>query len=295
MHVTATRIGLIAALCTIILFSSCDERMYFPSRATAPGLREQFDTKLVLSLKAQSASTNGDTATHKHATSTVSPAVDFAFSPVNHLGLTFSYNGITNRAIDELGTSTNAGVFNGHRFDGGAGYYTNFGRLGFFEGYVGAGGGYLQRKSYYSNYEDFTTHYTRFYLQPAAGIGNDLFMLTGGVRMAMQHFTDFNSADSMLRYTITYRDNYPGTNVTAQTFIFFEPFINFEIGYKYIKLNLQTGFSSQITGGTIIGSFPVYFSGGLVFNFAPRFLKSGNELPKPPHRGHHMRPHDETD
>ena len=294
MRITVTHISLAALLCFTLLVSSCDERMYFPSRATAPGLREQFDTKLVLSLKGQSA-TDGDTATHKSATSTVSPAVDFAFSPVNHLGLTFSYNGITNRAIDELGTSTNSGVFNGHRFDGGAGYYTNFGRLGFFEGYVGAGGGLLQRKSFYANSEDFTAHYTRFYLQPAAGIGNDLFMLTGGIRMAVQHFTDFNAGDSLLRYKITYRDNFIGTDVTAQTFIFFEPFINFEIGYKYIKFNVQTGFSGQVAGGTIIGSFPVYVSGGIVLNFAPRFVKSGNELPKPPGHGHHASAHDETE
>lgn len=294
MHVAITRISLIGTLCFIVLFSSCDERLYLPSRASAPGLREQFDTKLVLSLKPQSA-TDGDTATNKHATSIVSPAVDFAFSPVNHLGLTFSYSGITNRAINELGISTNSGVLNGHRFDGGAGYYTNFGRLGFFEGYVGAGGGMLQRKSFYSNYEDFTTHYTRFYLQPAAGIGNDIFMLTGGIRMALQHFTDFNAGDSLLRYKITYRDNIVGTDVTAQTFIFFEPFINFEIGYKYAKFNVQTGFSSQLTGGTIIGSFPVYVSMGIVLNFAPRFVKSGNELPTPPGHRHHAQAHDETE
>lgn len=288
-----TRLSIIILASATILFSSCDERMYFPSRATAPGLREQFDTKLVLSLKAQMASTNGDTATHKHATSIVSPAVDFAFSPVNHLGLTFSYNGITNRAIGELGTSTNAGVFNGHRFDGGAGYYTNFGRLGFFEGYVGAGGGYLQRKSFYSSYEDFSAHYTRFYLQPAAGIGNSIFMLTGGMRLALQHFNDFKAGDSMLRYKITNRDNYVGPDVTSQTFIFWEPFINFEIGYKYVKFNVQTGFSSQLAGGTIIGSFPVYVSMGIVLNFAPRFVKSGNELPHPP--GHRKPSRDETE
>ena len=46
-------------------------------------------------------------------------------------------------------------------------------------------------------------------------------------------------------------------------------------GIKYIKFNLQTGFSGQAAGeGNITGSsLPAYMSLGIVFNYAPRFSK----------------------
>jgi len=254
----------ITVLSLVTMLSSCSEQLYFPSRATAPGVREAMDTKLVVSAKVQDNSGAGNQSR------AISPAADLAFSPVDHLGLTLSYNGVTNRKSND---DNDIAVYNGHRFDGGAGYYSNFGRLGFFEMYGGVGGGYISLNGQPDH--AFTTHYTHAYLQPAAGVGNQKFMITGGIRIMYQYYYNFESSNPDLPYTITSNQGQRLGNINGSSFLMIEPFINMEVGYKYIKFNLQTGFSGQAAGeGNITGSsLPAYMSLGIVFNYAPRFSK----------------------
>ena len=95
----------------------------------------------------------------------------------------------------------------------------------------------------------------------------------GGIRVAMEKFYSFQSADPTLLSEINSERYGPNVNLTAQHFFFVEPFINFEVGYKYVAFNMQLGFSAQVDGNpAITGDFPVYASFGAVFHFAPSFL-----------------------
>jgi hypothetical protein len=50
-----------------------------------------------------------------------------------------------------------------------------------------------------------------------------------------------------------------------------------DIGYKYVRFDIQMGYSAETVGGYISGSFPVYITLGATFNYAPRFFKKRPE------------------
>jgi hypothetical protein len=243
--------------------------MYFPDRANVPGLTRALDTKATISIKPQandSMSVNGN----------VGVSVDLAFSPVNHFGIIGSYRWINDRVIKEdqtilINTKVMGGRFNGKRWELGAGYYDNIGATGLAEIYAGYGNGSLNRVGVRTPEYDYDTKYHRFFFQPSMGFKiGDYFRFAGGFRTSFVTFYDFQSPNNPnLRNEI---GNY-NYDVTSPVYVFFEPFLNFEGGYKYFKGNVQVGSASQINNAKIAGNFPVYVSVGMVFYFSPDFLK----------------------
>ena len=250
--------------------------MYFPDRALAPGLREQYEAKLALALKPQTASTVN---TVKHGNDN-SFAADFCFAPLHHFGIFASYRGLNHRYIVDNDSSTLANVyggdFYGHRWEGGAGYFGDFKEgNGYFEAYAGYGNGSISRRSGNSPYKDYDARYHRYFVQ--AGLGGsfrDWLNFSGGLRFAFQRYYNFSSPlgfDS-LRYFVA-QDADGVTDVTSKTTGFIEPYINFEAGYKWAKFNIQWGLSAQTFGPNVIGHVPAYISVGLAFHFSPRYFR----------------------
>lgn len=257
------------AVLLALTLSSCQQKLYFPDRANTPGLTEALEGKITLAAKPQA--NDGDSSLGRG--SSASYGADLAFSPVTHLGIIASYRSVNHRKIDE-GSFYNVygGNFTGHRWELGAGYYSAFGSRGKFELYGGYGQGTLDRTGgiYMRN---FSTRYHRFFFQPALGVGRqDLFSVTGGIRLAFQKFYDFRSPNTDLRYTIL--DDTRRMDVEREWEGFFEPFINGEIGYRFFKFNLQFGCTAQYFGENVSGALPFYMSLGLVFHFAPEFLSA---------------------
>jgi hypothetical protein len=257
----------------LVSFSSCQQRLYFPERANTPMLSEALEAKVTLSAKPQA---NHSDSAHGKA-GAASFAMDAAFAPVNHFGIIASYRSQNKRRIDEeTGILINSygGVFNGHRWEGGLGYFTGFGRLGRVEAYAGYGNGLLTRSSYYTHERDFSTRYHRFFLQGAAGAGNHIFTAGGGLRVSMHTYYDFTAPDPILRYHVLDLDG-PAVDVQQETFVFVEPFINAEVGYRFIRFNMQLGSALQTSGQRIAGNTPFYFSIGCTFHFSPAYLNIG--------------------
>lgn len=258
----------------LLFFCSCQQRLYFPDRANTPGLTHAMEGKITGSLKFQ----NNEQDSLNSENVNFGTGIDIAFSPVNHFGIMGSGRWINNRRIAE-GESydlffedrkTIGGVFNGNRWELGAGYYDVFGRIGKVEVYGGYGNGSLQRRGAELPQYDYDTRYHRFFLQPAIGFSmSRFFSFTGGIRFAFMKFYDFRSGREDLRYHIGKSEQ----DVTAALFPFVEPFLNFEGGYKFIKGNVQLGGSRQIANTNIAGNMPVYISIGLVFHFAPEYFK----------------------
>lgn len=257
----------------LIFSASCQQRMYFPDRAVAPGLREQYEAKLALSLKAQSR--GGDEITAKGGKDYAFDG-DFCFAPAAHIGLFVSYRGLNHRLISEdsgLLANVYGGNFNGHRWEGGVGYFSKLeDGISTYEVYGGYGNGSISRRGYYTPYKDYDVRYHRFFVQ--AGMGSsfrEIMNFSGGMRLAAQRYYNFSSptGGDSLRYYVA-RDGY--TDITKQTMAFFEPYINYEVGYKWVKFNLQWGLSTQITGDNVVGRAPMYLTGGFVFSLAPRYL-----------------------
>lgn len=259
----------------IILFaSSCQQRLYFPERANVMGFKEANEAKLTASFKPQADDDNSGDNVFPNA----SPAIDLAYSITDHIAVVGSFRSLVNREIDEdgllYGGSGSYGRYNGHRFEGGIGYFTAPGK-GLFEVIGGYGNGSLRRRDVYftppiSSY-DFDTRYHRFFGQAAGGIGNNVFRFMGGVRLAVQKYYDFRAIDPTLVHTIASSDGRTAP-ATQQLFTFVEPFVNMEVGYKLVKFNMQFGTAAQMSGGKIAAEIPFYGSFGIVIHYAPRFF-----------------------
>ena len=251
---------------------SCQQRMFFPDRANTPGLREAYEAKLTLSFKPQGTTKNDSGNTMGNASSF---AADLAFAPAEHFLVFGSYRGLNGRYMDE---GKYRGEFDGHRWEGGIGYFTRFDRVGKFELLLGYGGGKVERSRNSDPIRNFNAKYQRIFLQPALGVGNHMYSVTGGVKFAYQRYSDFQSRDSSLKYNILNTDNHQ--NIESETMAFVEPFINGEVGWKYIKYNMQIGFSGQVMGGNVNGAIPFYISFGLAFNLAPSYFNGGEKAEK---------------
>jgi len=253
------------------LLVSCQQKLYFPDRANTPGLTEAFEGKATLSLKPQVA----DIDSGDNNGSILSPAVDLAFAPAPHFGIIASYRSTIDRYIEEnqdifFTDKTMGGMFNGHRFEFGAGYFGTFGSRGKAEVYAGYGNGVLKRRGNRRPEYDYNTRYHRFFVQPAVGFGTGRISFTAGLRFSLHKYYDFRGLnDPTLPHYIA-----GDVNVENEIFPFFEPFVNFEVGHEYIKFNVQVGMGTQMTpDNRISGTAPMFVSFGLVGHYAPRFFK----------------------
>lgn len=261
-------------LCIIFVFafSSCQQRMYFPDPVNAPGLRHAHDIAATVSVKLQ----NDEKDSFFHG-SPVTPCVDAAYSPVEHVGIIASYHALANRVVTEeqntlLYNHNVGGKFTGGNFDLGAGYYTVVNEEGLFEFYGGLGFGNIKRRGITNLSYDYDANYLRIFIQPSIGFTHKHFTLSGGIRCMLERFTEFNALnDPALRYTIANKDQL-GTDVTAQNFVFIQPFMQMQIGYKYVWFNCQLGLSAQVSGGAI-GDNPFYGSLGIALLSSDLFSK----------------------
>lgn len=262
---------------TVITFSSCYPTIYFPDRVNTPGFAHRGEAKVVAGFKVQPS----DNSTNNM----VAPVFDGAYAITDHLGIMASYRSLVNKYLDEdnsYGFYNNktsfGGLYNSHYFEGGAGYFTTMGKVGRFEAYGGAGAGRITRRGNYTPQYDFNSDYYKIYLQPAIHIApgkGKAFKVGTGVRLTMVRYYNFNATDPYTRYYITESD--PASKyrvgVTDEAFTMLEPFINLEVGYKFIKFNFQLCGNTAISeGARYIGQSPS-LSLGLVFHYAKEYFR----------------------
>jgi hypothetical protein len=253
------------------------QRMYFPDRVNTPGFRHGGEAKLSISVKPQSDEVHPDSLGQSGS---ISPALDLAYSPITHLGIIASYRSVNSRYIDEDFSSSHTslynndvmgGMFKGKRFELGAGYYMQVANRGFFEVYGGYGQGDISRRGRYNTQFNFSSKYHRFFLQPAIGFRTNNVSLSGGIRFAMNKYYSFSAADTSLSYDIVQGD--VNGEVTKINFTLLEPFVNFEVGYRFIKFNVQVGASTPLSKATVSGVFPGYVHVGFVFHYDEHYFR----------------------
>ncbi len=96
-----------------------------------------------------------------------------------------------------------------------------------------------------------------------------------GMRLMFQKFYAFSSPNPRLYYRAATISSYDSYDVRHPVYTFLEPFANLELGYKFIKVNMQLGLSVPLSGRSadIAGFSPLFGSLGLAFNYAPRYFK----------------------
>jgi hypothetical protein len=250
----------------LLLLSSCSPRIFLPDRVNAPMLREAGEVKLTTSAKIQGQAVAPGLGW--------SPSLDLSGSPLQGLGLMFSYRN-TNKYANEDNWMNNRDAqdsihYWGRRFEFGAGHYLTLGRKGVFDIYGGGGFGDISRRNLRNGSGNYNADYFRIFIQPAVGfVHKDFIEFGGGMRFTYQRYNQFNSGDPDLRFHFTR----PAADITRVNLYLIEPFINCSFGYKFIKFNIQPGFSNNINTPAIDNSLSFYLSMGLTFQFAPRFLK----------------------
>ncbi len=239
-------------------------------------LKEAGEVKLISSVKIQNQSVAPGLG--------LSPSFDLAVSPVNHLGIIVSFRNTNKYADDEswdlfgAGSSQDSIHYSGNRLEFGAGYYTTFGSKGIFELYGGGAFGNIDRDNLRNLGGNYKAKYYRVFIQPAVGFNSkDIVEINGGIRFAYHKYTSFNSPDPDMRYQFT---NDEKADIERLNFIFIEPFVNFNFGYKYIKFNLQPGFTADVTSPYLSNNLCFYLSMGLTLQIAPRFWKDGGHSDK---------------
>lgn len=247
-------------------FSSCSPRIYFPDRTNAPMLREAGEVKLTSSLKVQN---------NAEAPKTVlSPSFDLAVSPVKGLGIMACYRS-TNRYSNEEDfydyNYQDSIHYTGNRAEFGLGYYLPFGSRGLFDLYGGVGFGSLKRKNLQNYFGNYEAKYFQVFLQPSVGFyANDVFEMCGGVRLQLQKYSNFTTDTAKFRYEFTE----PNTDITDPTFLIAGPFMNLNVGYQYVKFNMQFGANFSASKPHLRMEQPFYLSMGITLGLAPRFFHS---------------------
>lgn len=255
----------------LMFAASCStQRIYLPDRAASFAFREAGEAKVIASLKPQL--TNYDSMGKSRGGQSAF-AADAGYSITPHLLVFGAYRGV-NRLYGGEAIDGFSGEFNGRRVEGGAGYFSTYGRRGLAELLAGFGNGYLERRGTDAA-RDFRTRYNRYFAQGALGFGGETGSLMGGMRLALQHYYAFDSPDPDLRYAIMNRkDVGRGRAITEEPLSVLEPFIGGEVGYKWVRFSAQTGISMRYTGPRFGGYVPMYFHFGIAAHYAPRFRSS---------------------
>jgi len=179
----------------------------------------------------------------------VDPQLSYAIT--NHLGV--MVNGNFGSYTDE-----NTGITTRHKFaEIGAGYYTNNKGRFVFAFFGGAGAGETEGEFETDNGLSITqASLNRIFVQPAIGWVTDIF--------------DFSLATRFSHVNLSPQLQSP-LNTSS---LMFEPALNLGLGYKYVKLHTQLGFSVPMGDPNNLGfSYqPVVFGIGLTARIGRKYF-----------------------
>lgn len=275
---------LLIILVSAILLSSCHPTMHFADRANSPGFTEQGEFKAVASIKPQTNAYVPDTlGIYNIATSDFAPEFDLAYALTNHFAITAGYTSVVNCYTTEgqadagWGGSTDSSIggnVNMHGAELGAGYFGK-GPKAFKYGIYGSIGiGNIKRDGIILPNFNYKSRYFKYSIQPEFGLSpnnSKIFSFTFGTRLTGIKYYGFRSNDPLTKYAVGYYSPKYGQNVTNQLYYYFEPYLNIEVGYKYVKFNLQSGATlglGEVSGD--MGQTP-YISAGILFHFRPNY------------------------
>lgn len=221
-------------LALTLFFYSCSQ-FYVPNAVNVPMMKKQGDINAGIHT-----GTNG---------------VDFQTSFAITDNIAVMFNGSFNHDIDSAQTDYHKHTF----FEGGLGIYQTFSDYFTFETYAGVG--YGEAEAYetfllFAQKNDYltTAKYTRPFIQFNLGIGTDFF--DGGIaaRFCYVKYNEIKPIDPA------------DTNADPSSF-FAEPVLFWRIGWKYIKLNSQIGFSLPFNKERFFDNQPFIFNVGISFHF----------------------------
>lgn len=276
---------IICLLLSATLFSSCYQNMYFADRANSPDFNKQGEFKFTGAIKPNTNTSIPDTpGAETIRWSLLSPEVDVAYAITDHIAVMASYSSVINRYIPEdepkglhassYDTSI-GGNINLHSVEIGAGYFGAKGRVLRYGIYGNVGTGVVSRHGIILPHYDYKSKFFKFSVQPEIGLKpsqGERFAFAAGFRLTGVKYYGLRSANPNTKYALGAYDVEDKTeDVTTQLYGYLEPYVNLEVGYKYVKLNFQFGFNGGLMyNADHIGQSP-YVSAGLLFHYDPAY------------------------
>jgi hypothetical protein len=200
---------------------------------------------------------------------TITPSnFQVAYAPLRHLGIIANgqyYTFKEGRNDNEYRTVLTL-------LEGGAGAYfpvENTNTL-VLEAYGGGGiGGVTIRNLNYSS-ANYRANTIRFFLQPAIGYTHEIVDVAFSTRL---NFLLFSSVDTV-KFNEAGISSYEVPE-TGSSYAFIEPAFTLRLGYRYVKLSMQSQVSLPVSmpneENLRLGYLPFTFSVGIHVNVAPRF------------------------
>lgn len=194
--------------------------------------------------------------------------INVAYSPINHLGVGYSYNSYSAKLESNLnGNIQTDQLYKGNYNELLGGYYRGFGTNGLLELYTGVGFG----KSDYNYVNYFTSNstdgqsklsHTRLFLMPAVGFKFKHFQVSYGIKLSRLNYHKVSYEN------ITYADLIEEvTRIGRKPYLFTDNAITFKFGGENLQGLIQIGATSQLTGN-YISYDPARFTFGLQYQFS---------------------------
>jgi hypothetical protein len=190
-----------------------------------------------------------------------------------------SYIQLNDRQMSEnnsyLYSNKYGGLFNGQRWELGAGYYNlnkKYGTL--IECYGGFGHGTITRTSRVPSFRDFDAEYLRYFIQPSIGYKSTRGIIVQfGIRLLAQQVVAISGPDSNIRYNVVLQNYNNSADVLQQPSWYAAPYLNVTVPLWVVLLTYQAGFSSPLGGPRVGSDAPWHMTLGLGFRLYRGFIK----------------------
>lgn len=202
---------------------------------------------------------------------TASGNVNVAYSPIQNIGVGYSYSGYNaNAEVVTNGVSSTYKLFDGAYNEMMAGYYKQFSKHGIVECYGGFGmGGSNNSYNEYSTSNNSTggsskLKYTRVFIMPSVGTKYKNFQASFGIKIYQINFYKnelTNVSDAYISDLVNRLNDKP--------YYFADPAATIKFGHKNFMFFGQLGMCNKISGN-IIDYEQLKFSMGLQFQFLTR-------------------------
>ncbi len=238
-------------LSLLLIISGCTHNFYTPNIQNVPLFQQKKEFHLSLD-----GSVGNDFQGFEAQT---------AFSVADYLG--FMVNGFYNN--NEWRIEGMNEYLKGYLIEGGAGTFIPLNSNMVFEAYTGAGFGKSENGYFY----DATSklNFNRYFIQPSIGYTTDpvdlaISLRLSGLQYSNIHFT--GNLDQKYQEQIQYIDGHPFS-------ILLEPALTFRRGWQHMKLQLQLGYSINVSNPDLPQEH-VSASIGLYITISNKFRKSNN-------------------